>query len=62
METYVVRVFTPAGAPVEGLHGTVVQLTSGRQATFADAATLLRFLTADHDPGGQKGPDPCTTT
>ena len=57
METYVVRVFTPVGEPVEGLHGTVVHLGSGYEATFVDSAALIRFLGGDHLPlEPQKGP------
>jgi hypothetical protein len=57
MQTYVVRVFTPAGAPVQGLHGTAVHLASGREETFADAAALIRFITKDLvPPEPTKGP------
>jgi hypothetical protein len=50
MEAYVVRVFTPVGVPVEGLHGTAVHLASGRQTAFADVAELVRFLAGAHEP------------
>jgi len=57
MDTYVVRVFTPAGTPVQGLHGTAVHLASGREEAFADAAALIRFLTQGlHPPEPTKGP------
>jgi hypothetical protein len=57
METYVVRVFTPAGPPVQGLHGIAVHLASGREETFADAAALIRFLQKDLvQPEPTKGP------
>ena len=60
MEAFVVRVFTPVAAAVEGLHGTVVHLASGQEATFADADALISFLTRHHPPDSQKGQQSCS--
>jgi hypothetical protein len=45
METFLVRVWTPAGAePPTGLRGTVRHLTTGDERSFADPEVLLAFL------------------
>ena len=47
MQTFVVRLWEPAGAPHAGaemLHGVVEHLGSGLSETFTDDAELLTFL------------------
>jgi hypothetical protein len=50
METFLVRVWTPAGGePAAGLRGTVRHLSTGDERSFADPEVLLAFL---HDASG----------
>jgi hypothetical protein len=51
METFVVRVWTPAdaGEPV-GLHGIVEHVGSGEQRRFRGPEELLTALSAGRDP------------
>jgi hypothetical protein len=45
METFLVRVWTPAGGePAAGLRGTVRHLSTGDERSFADPEVLLAFL------------------
>jgi hypothetical protein len=45
METFLVRVWTPAGGePAAGLRGTVRHLSTGDERSFADPEVLLGFL------------------
>jgi hypothetical protein len=45
METFLVRVWTPAGGePAAGLRGTVRHLSTGDESSFADPEVLLAFL------------------
>ena len=45
METFLVRVWTPAGGePDAGLRGTVRHLSTGDERSFADPEVLLAFL------------------
>jgi hypothetical protein len=55
METFLVRVWTPAGGePAAGLRGTVRHLSTGDERSFADAEVLLAFLRrASAAPAGE---------
>jgi hypothetical protein len=56
-------VFTPAGMPVEGLHGTVAHLTSGPSDRVRRRGRPYPLLTGDHDPPAElKGLKPCNDT
>jgi hypothetical protein len=45
METFLVRVWTPAGGErAAGLRGTVRHLSTGDERSFADPDVLLAFL------------------
>jgi hypothetical protein len=45
METFVVRVWTPAtGEAMPGLRGTATRLRSGDEISFSDPETLLGFM------------------
>jgi hypothetical protein len=46
MQAFIVRVWTPREGhqPPPGLRGTAVHLASGREIRFAEAASLIRFL------------------
>jgi hypothetical protein len=45
METFLVRVWTPAGGePAAGLRGTVRHLSTGVERSFAEPEVLLAFL------------------
>jgi hypothetical protein len=45
MDTFLVRVWTPAGGePSAGLRGTVRHLSSGAETPFSDPEALLTFL------------------
>ena len=52
METFTVRVWTPAAAErPEGLRGTALHLGSGRQITFTEPGSLIEFLGEAAGPG-----------
>jgi hypothetical protein len=56
MDTFLVRVWRPDGEErPEGLRGTAVHLSSGREVTFTDPAALVRFL-ADAGSQGDLAP------
>ncbi len=53
MDAFLVRVWKPDGDErPEGLRGTAVHLSSGREVTFTQPAALVSFLS---DPGGPEG-------
>ena len=51
MRSFIVRLWHPLGPadPARGLRGTVVHVSSGRSATFADGAALLAFLQREQE-------------
>ncbi len=58
MDTFLVRVWRPDGEErPEGLRGTAVHLSSGREVTFTEPQALVRFL-AD---AGSSGAEPAPT-
>ena len=53
MDTFLVRVWRPDGEErPEGLRGTAVHLSSGREVTFTEPAALVTFLA---DAGASEG-------
>jgi hypothetical protein len=53
MDTFLVRVWRPDGEErPEGLRGTAVHVSSGREVTFTEPAALVTFLA---DAGGSAG-------
>jgi hypothetical protein len=57
MDAFLVRVWKPDGDErPEGLRGTAVQLSSGREVTFTEAAALVSFLSDAGGPQGELAP------
>jgi hypothetical protein len=53
MDTFLVRVWRPDGEErSEGLRGTAVHVSSGREVTFTEPEALVSFLA---DAGGSAG-------
>jgi hypothetical protein len=53
MDTFLVRVWRPDGGErSEGLRGTAVHVSSGREVTFTEPEALVSFLA---DAGGSAG-------
>ena len=57
MDTFLVRVWNPDGYErLEGLRGTAVHLSSGRELTFTEPAALVSFLSDAGGPEGELAP------
>jgi hypothetical protein len=57
MDTFLVRVWRPDGEErPEGLRGTAVHLSSGREVTFTEPAALVSFLASAGSSQGDLAP------
>jgi hypothetical protein len=54
MDTFLVRVWRPDGEErSEGLRGTAVHVSSGREVTFTEPEALVSFLADAGGPAGE---------